>query len=505
MNAWNWKYQKALGLAALIVATAAIFAGCKTQQTGGQTATLKIDSGFAQAIATNVATAIQGGTVVDAGLFNGPVMVESAKGQLAASQARVVIGFNFGADAAPNAAALDTETQDLKNDIGRVLEKASGNPYAAAAVAGLQVADKALTPGKPLPLGDRTAGQGYMLFEGESADAKEFGVEAVGAFVDVRAAAHGVPRATSTETRTRTITVTNDSAVVQSLGESYINLLIAQVAAEKQAENPANDRPAPQPDAPGPSPVADGVSDEARAAAWYPNIARGGGNNSAVAAGVGKRFLWKPTSDSNGKAAVHTSNAHYVTKIEIVSGGAVIETANLSAIGNGYRPLFRLAKPGSAYPSGLTVRHLPSGYEVRVANPGERTETDGTPAYAPAKPATPPGTTDPGPTGALYQRTPSSLTLRADLAAVVSRVDAMFKVVEPGNPNPLILSATRSGNTWTLPQPLASYPVGNRPNTWRIRLTGVPPPGVTYHTSIMQTFVREGDPDGAFYPPSTRS
>ena len=103
----------------------------------------------------------------------------------------------------------------------------------------------------------------------------------------------------------------------------------------------------------------------------------------------------------------------------------------------------------------------------------------------------------------LHSRTPNTLTLRADFAAVVSKVDALANIVEPGNPNPIIIPATKSGNTWTIPQPLASYPMGNRPNTWRIRLKDKPPAGVTYHTSIMQTFLREGDT--ATYPPTTRA
>jgi hypothetical protein len=43
------------------------------------------------------------------------------------------------------------------------------------------------------------------------------------------------------------------------------------------------------------------------------------------------------------------------------------------------------------------------------------------------------------------------------------------------------------------------------PNTWRIRLTTKNvPAGVTYHWSIMQTFVRVGEAPGKTYPPTTR-
>lgn len=75
---------------------------------------------------------------------------------------------------------------------------------------------------------------------------------------------------------------------------------------------------------------------------------------------------------------------------------------------------------------------------------------------------------------------------------------------ENGNPYHIAIAATRVGNTWTIPQPLASYNTGSIPNTWRIRLTRPPPAGVTYHTSIMQTFVRVGEAAGKTYPPTTR-
>ena len=108
----------------------------------------------------------------------------------------------------------------------------------------------------------------------------------------------------------------------------------------------------------------------------------------------------------------------------------------------------------------------------------------------------------PAPSG-VYSVTANSITLRADFAAVVSKVDALANNAhENGNRDHILIPAVRAGNTWTIPQPLASYKVGSIPNTWRIRLTGTPPAGVTWHTSIKQTFLREGDVNT--YPPSTR-
>lgn len=92
---------------------------------------------------------------------------------------------------------------------------------------------------------------------------------------------------------------------------------------------------------------------------------------------------------------------------------------------------------------------------------------------------------------------------------MVARVDALTSIVEssPGNATSTRLQAVQSGATWTLPSPLASYAVGNRPNTWRIIMHqgAKPPADVTYHTSIMQAFVRTTDyGTGKTYPPTTR-
>jgi len=106
----------------------------------------------------------------------------------------------------------------------------------------------------------------------------------------------------------------------------------------------------------------------------------------------------------------------------------------------------------------------------------------------------------------LYSVTANTLTLRADFAACVKDVDALANNAhENGNREHIRIPATRAGNTWTIPAPLASYKTGSIPNTWRIRLTKAPPAGVTYHTSIMQTFVRTTYyGTGKTYPPTTR-
>lgn len=88
-------------------------------------------------------------------------------------------------------------------------------------------------------------------------------------------------------------------------------------------------------------------------------------------------------------------------------------------------------------------------------------------------------------------------------------IDVLTSINEraPGDASSTAVRATRVGNTWTIPAPLSSYPRGNRVNTWRIRLAGIPPAGVTYHTRISQTFIREteiAEGKGRTYPPTTR-
>jgi hypothetical protein len=109
----------------------------------------------------------------------------------------------------------------------------------------------------------------------------------------------------------------------------------------------------------------------------------------------------------------------------------------------------------------------------------------------------------------LYETTPNSLTLRDDFLAATGRIDALVNINEtsPGVATSTAVTAVKTNSTWTIPNALSSYPKGNRPNTWRIRLARTPPEGVTYHTSIMQTFIRETEiaaNQGKTYPPTTR-
>lgn len=112
--------------------------------------------------------------------------------------------------------------------------------------------------------------------------------------------------------------------------------------------------------------------------------------------------------------------------------------------------------------------------------------------------------------GQPYSTTAASITLRPDLADCVAKVDVLTQIQDhkfsgfSGKEGSVAVQLTRSGNTWTLPKPLSSYPRGNRPNCYRIRLSGFPPDDVSFYRTIMQTFVQDGARPGVFEPPTTR-
>lgn len=86
-------------------------------------------------------------------------------------------------------------------------------------------------------------------------------------------------------------------------------------------------------------------------------------------------------------------------------------------------------------------------------------------------------------------------------------MDVVYDNIHDPNHRPPVVQATRSGNTWTIPAPLDSYKTGAIPNTWRISLSKVPPPDVTYHIDLWQTFIRSTEIKqglGKTYPPTTR-
>ncbi len=112
-----------------------------------------------------------------------------------------------------------------------------------------------------------------------------------------------------------------------------------------------------------------------RVRSWYPSTSLGGGNTDAIARGVGHVFLWKPVSESNGKLAIHTPNDLHVTSITVGEE----KKSTPDGIGNGYRPLWRFSKPGSAYGAPVRVTlNIADGrsHVVTVPNGGQRWSDD---------------------------------------------------------------------------------------------------------------------------------
>lgn len=90
-------------------------------------------------------------------------------------------------------------------------------------------------------------------------------------------------------------------------------------------------------------------------------------------------FLYKPTSDSDGKLVVlsPSSFADQVESARITKDGQVLDEGRWGGIGNGNRAHFRFSKPGSSYPDNLTVEFIlkdgtKKSYEVKDSS--QRTE-----------------------------------------------------------------------------------------------------------------------------------
>lgn len=185
------------------------------------------------------------------------------------------------------------------------------------------------------------------------------------------------------------------------------------------------------------------MTPEQRARAWYPNAAWGGGNSMANFNGSGGRFLWKPVSDSTKKCAVHTPAGVRVSSITVAG-----KTYGVGSIGNGYRPLFRLDKPGSAYGSQVPVQmnlHGGGVLTILVPSGGKRFEKSGfadhggeTSAPPVKSPVTPPAVSS--------IELPASYASKVGLVAVVQGRKMHQCTRDPANPA-----------RWTHPGKQASY------------------------------------------------
>lgn len=174
-----------------------------------------------------------------------------------------------------------------------------------------------------------------------------------------------------------------------------------------------------------------------RAKSWYPTASAGGGNSIAVYNGVGNKFLWKPVSDSTKKAAVHTPAGLRIRSLTVAG-----KEYGVGSYGNGWRPLFRLDKAGSAYGSPVSVvLNLHDGRAVTVIVPsgGKRFEK----AFAVEDTAAPdlplPGQPAPAAKDVSEIMLPASYA--ADVRLVVAVVGGKLKACVPGD---------TSGRKWIL-------------------------------------------------------
>lgn len=153
-----------------------------------------------------------------------------------------------------------------------------------------------------------------------------------------------------------------------------------------------------------------------RARAWYPSASSGGGNKDTDSG----TFLWKPVSDGNGKCAVHTP-ANVRIKSISVNG----KEYGFGSYGNGYRPLFRLDKPGGAFGSNVSVHmnlHGGGTYAVVVPSGAKRFEKSGFPgsdaAPAPGQGGSQPPVEPPKPASSSIEL-PASYAGKVGLVAIV--------------------------------------------------------------------------------------
>ncbi len=101
---------------------------------------------------------------------------------------------------------------------------------------------------------------------------------------------------------------------------------------------------------------------------------------SEAVTGTDAGFLFKPTSESDGKLVVllPARLTGLVSGLSLIGpDGQVLESGRYRGVGNGGREHFRFSKPGGQYPNGSTVQaKLVTGEIVRylISNTSQRTE-----------------------------------------------------------------------------------------------------------------------------------
>ena len=311
---------------------------------------------------------------------------------------------------------------------------------------------------------------------------------------------------TTTEKQTD-ISNTNDYAGVNAVLKTQLEMtrLELEIAKLKQAVTPTKPAPVVKPTEPKPvdpvTPEIPGQSPAARHKSLYPHVQLTGGNAGTAT----NHTLWKPGADqgADGLVVVTQHDLPKIRSLTILKGGETVKRMSIDDVvtaGNGYRLNWRFGGRGYSGAHTVVADTVDGQFSVQIPDGNKRADnlqmkkTGG--AVEPIDP--------PPSTSSLFILEPDKLTLRSDFAAVVRKIDALANVNEP-NTDPVFITAGKVGtHTWGIPKPLGSYPKGALPNTWRISLVkgAKIPDDVTYHRSIMQSFIRDGATKT--YPPTTR-
>lgn len=271
----------------------------------------------------------------------------------------------FGEDVAPDQPVADTQALEGKNALDAAMKAfgASKSPQAAAALAALSEASKiAQNLTKPTPQGDRKGGSQLSFMKGSSADVAAVALTDAEQLALMRT--KQFPRANAATTTTRTErsewteqaleTVADAAALISS---NYWAFSLAEAALDEQEDDGPFDAIK--------TPVVPSVTDPGKVESADPANTTGSAE-----------FLWKPSSDSDGKLVV-IFPAAFNGRITAVSVNG--EAGRYSSTANGNRTHWRFSKPGAAYAAPARVVSMVDGkaFPVTVDSPAKRTSLSG--------------------------------------------------------------------------------------------------------------------------------
>jgi hypothetical protein len=269
---------------------------------------------------------------------------------------------------------------------------------------GREIAALAAEMNKPGPRGDDKSTQGLLL--STAPDQAEMVRVLAGAGQGVLLGEQTAPRASTSQLHsenTEDTTTPEDLRIIGELGQAYLRYL-AELQRDDREDAAASPPPAQKPDGQPDLPA--------------PGVPQAGDDT----------FLWKPTSENDGKLVVllpaRLGRASSVT----VNG----EAGRFSSVANGNRAHYRFPKPGSAYGSGARVVASFGGGVTKswtVPSGGSRfTERYTGEAIRPTEPA-------PDAPASGWKVDGPRLTIPADLAPHVLRAKLVYAEASDGDPH----------------------------------------------------------------------